>query len=393
MRYSKLYNILVIIALLQGVSFGFDLPPIIYNFVMLLGLIVILKRKLEHFSVLFVIFLLMALAGILLNNIPTFFSSELRLMSFVVVSSFVGPLFISMHATNFRLAMFVFINRVIVVLASTSFLLFVVGIALPRSATGPNSGFFNHSLMLGPFAAVAVLLLLYVLLIKDQKYNSRRKWLIAFLILSFLSLLISSSRTSIIGLLLALPILLYKINYNKITRAFRLILLSLVLMGITQPLWSEYAEGILAKNEKNVDGDLLSSRKLHWDARVYEFTSSPIIGIGFAAADVHSLNAIGFDKETGVVESGSSWLSLLSMTGVLGFFCVALIFLRSGLFLFRDKSSYALSGILCSLLVFFAVHMNAEGYILASGSLLFFYVWLLLGVIEGYKRYGVFTII
>jgi len=56
-------------------------------------------------------------------------------------------------------------------------------------------------------------------------------------------------------------------------------------------------------------------------------------------------------------------------------------------FLWREKKNLSKSGILGALLLFFSFHMNAEGYFLAAGSFLFFYIWLLLGVILGYKQY------
>ncbi|MDP2455208.1 MULTISPECIES: hypothetical protein [unclassified Kaistella] len=103
--------------------------------------------------------------------------------------------------------------------------------------------------------------------------------------------------------------------------------------------------------------------------------------------------SIGFDSDSGKVEPGSSWLALLSMTGIAGFILIVFIFLSALIYLFKNKNDYIISGILGSLLLFFMIHMSAEGYILAAGSLLFFYIWLLLGVIEGYKKYQIIKII
>jgi hypothetical protein len=141
------------------------------------------------------------------------------------------------------------------------------------------------------------------------------------------------------------------------------------------------------------EGDLTASRSLHWNARLYEFNSAPVFGIGFATADVASPVAVGINMETGGLEPGSSWIAILAMTGIFGFGTIALLFIYLFISLWKEKKDLSNAGLLGGLLVFFTLHMLAEGYFLAAGGFLFFYVWLLLGVIDGYKHYGTIKII
>ena len=62
---------------------------------------------------------------------------------------------------------------------------------------------------------------------------------------------------------------------------------------------------------------ILDSRSNLWDDRLREFTNYPIFGVGFAEIDIiHDNN---YTKD-GVIELGSSWLGLLSMLGIVGYF-------------------------------------------------------------------------
>ena len=50
--------------------------------------------------------------------------------------------------------------------------------------------------------------------------------------------------------------------------------------------------------------------------------------------------------------------------------------------LYQFRSPDNLSLLFFAILTFFTIHMLVEGYVLASGSFMFFYLWLFLGVIK-----------
>ena len=79
---------------------------------------------------------------------------------------------------------------------------------------------------------------------------------------------------------------------------------------------------------------------------------------------------------------------MLSMLGILGFIPVAWLFMKNLYFVLSDKKCIVLYAVLGGVLIFFMVHMVAEGYIIASGSFLFFMLWATLGAAVAYRKTG-----
>jgi O-antigen ligase len=121
-----------------------------------------------------------------------------------------------------------------------------------------------------------------------------------------------------------------------------------------------------------------NSRSELWQSRIDDFKSSPFVGvgIGLGAGNGVTKNAGGSIR----IEPGSSYLAVLSMTGIFG----ALSFTGAlGALLFRFamvRSPQSLEKDILSVMgVFLAVHGVAEGWILGFGSPLCLIFWLWLG--------------
>lgn len=393
---DKLVHIVAFGAVNQALSFSPLIPQAFYYLLMVFGFVFILAQKPEKVNFLAFLFIIASISSLLVNDVPPLFSANERLLVFVLISSVAGPLLNSPNISLFRNHIFCLINRILILFSALSFLTYILGIAFPWSGTGANSGLFNHSLMLGPLSAVSLLLLVYIKIdFVNLNLNVKYKKYVNFLILLvFMALIVSSSRSSILGLVAGLLFFIYKVNQNKFRKFISTIFKVILIIVISSPIWFSYTEGLRQKMEyADSQGGLASSRNAHWDARLYEFNSSPLFGIGFATADIKSPIAIGINEQTGGLEPGSSWIAILAMTGIFGFIVVVLLFLRLFVFLWREKNNLSKSGILGALLLFFSLHMAAEGYFLAAGSFLFFYIWLLFGVIEGYKQYKILKVI
>ena len=141
-------------------------------------------------------------------------------------------------------------------------------------------------------------------------------------------------------------------------------------------------ENIENKNKNSMTaGGMTSSRDALWNDRISEFNSSPIFGIGFASIATERNNQHLYESD-GKVETGSSWLNILSMIGILGLTIYIFLILKALYLLYKNiKLNLKISSYLISLLIFWLFHMIAEGYVLASGSVLFFLSWLLIGFI------------
>lgn len=384
------FYIIGIVAMLQILAFVKPVHINIYYSIMFIGLLSFIFHRVEKINFYILIFIIISLISIFYNEIPAIFRSDLRLLSFILVSSLVGPLFTSIEIHFVRVRMFMLINKLLIFFSALSFFVYLFKINFNYSNTSYSSGLFNHSLILGPLTSVSLLIVLNLLLNKNIKLlNTKFKfslYIIAFLL--FLSLLISSSRSSIIGFSIGFLFLIFYINKGNFTNFMKTIFIPFFLILITFPFWSLYTKGVQEKFNKEdltstTTTQLLNSRKNHWDARMYEFKSSPIFGVGFASADINSPIGVGFNLDTGGLEPGSSWLAILAMTGIIGIIPFIIYFIKIFVFFLKNRESDNQYGLLFSIFVFFILHMFSEGYFLASGSFLFFYVWLLLGIIQG----------
>jgi len=127
-----------------------------------------------------------------------------------------------------------------------------------------------------------------------------------------------------------------------------------------------------------------------WANRMIEFNSSPYFGVGFATQkdDIITLDNdyLEVAAATGSIEPGSTYLMILSMTGLFGAFAMFLLMFKAMVsrgFWRRIalQDSYKLATF-----VFFSVHFIAEGYIFSSGALFACIFWLLLGATYPYAK-------
>ena len=383
-----LAHLIVLLSLNQATIYRIPITQEIYygiSFIVVLYLVIFSKHSNPNWLIIW--FITGAIISLIVNQPPEFFQANYRLLSFILMIVLIGPVFNSSLLSKFKTKIFYITNWILVFLVFASFIVYVLAIPLPTAHLG-FSGFFNHSMMLGPLSAVA---LISVLTLRQKNKNQRlpqRKILLLYgsLFSSFFCLLLASSRGAIIGGIAAFLFFIFKINNLSIQKFFTSIILVGAILIISFPLWSEYTARIQEKNDLSAEvGDLAASRRSHWEGRKKEFYENPIFGIGFAVVEVND-NENQVNVATGTIEPGSSWLAALSMLGI--FSCIPLFILFGKYFikLYSDKSNLINSAALGAILIFFIVHMFAEGYFLASGSYLFFYEWLLLGNIDIYLK-------
>lgn len=351
MNYYFLFLLFLILSLLIDTNIRFNKKYIFFHFVLLSNLAII--------------------------DIPDMFSSELRYSSFFIMSTFLGPLIRSETIDKIRVSLLSFILRLAVFVTFLSFLFILLGIDTRPPSRPDFNGLYKHSMIFGPIAGLSSIFLLHKLV--DTKLSASKRYVIVvFLMTSLVSIIISGSR---IAMLSVFGALIYYIGMNFVffvVRNFKSFLLSIGLLFSSFPLWSDKTENLLNKIEYSENqNDLTASRSMIWLARFEEFKSSPIIGVGFASIGKNDLTNV--DKETGKIEPGSSWLAILSMTGLLGFISFLSLLPINDLF---KRSKTQNEKLLLSMVFFFFIHMLAEGYIYSAGSGLFFLFWLVLGVLN-----------
>lgn len=360
------------------------------NFVISLGLgsayyavfigvlaIILLTGKRPHISFYMLGFIILALFSIWVNDIPYFFRPYERLVAFVVLVGLIGPFLQSPQLNMFKSQLFKIVNLSIVIVVSLSFVVLVVSPSLASLGRGGFTGVFNHSMFMGPMAAISFLTCLYYATIAN---NSKKRLLFYGLSgISLIASLTAGSRAALISAILGALYFFYKINQQNLKQYFKIIFMMLTVVVLTFPLWKDYGERVVDKMAyAESEGSLIVTRSELWNRRVEEFNSSPLFGIGYSNDSSQSEEDLSIGE--GQVEPGSSWLVVLSMTGIMGF--LLFLFLQIKIFKIVNKKRgssylYYLGGVF----VFFIIHLVAEGYALSAGSGLFFYFWLVLGVI------------
>lgn len=395
-------------AILTALSMcGFYTIPIYYAYFCILLYIIVGKRWIGvKGDILLVLFIISAAIGLVMNTPPSIFRSWERLGAFILLLLCVSPLIYSRKLFEMRVKLFVCSLYVLTLLSVASFICYPLEINFMKTRdlgvleirSGTFSGLLNHSMTLGPVSAIATIFMLWNCL-------SQRKPLIKILyaivaLLSFLSCLLSASRGAVIACVLGVICLLWMLYRSNLSNLWKYIIGAVVIVLFISLNFPNYTQMLVEKQYRNVErgGSMFASREEKWENRIEEFKSSPLLGVGFASISLDSSDAVNYDirkytndtfAQRGVIEPGSSYLAVLSMTGIIGF-----IFLWTSVFkkvfaIYKDKQSFC---ILClSILACMLVYFFSEGVILASGNYFCFFFWLLIGVIGGIvknKRYA-----
>lgn len=353
-----------------------------YGFMLLALLFLLLKEQISLGSLAMWGLYLSCLASITVNEIPSFFQPYQRLATFLLITLLVSPVLYNNTFSLFRIQTFAIIIKLLqwIIVASVIYSFMGFGYKLVYF-----QGITNHSMILGPFAALCALFCIFRLLANIK--NRKRVVLYSILLLlSVYCVLQAASRTAFMGTVVSIAVLLIVYYRNELGKYFRVMVSAIIILIFTFPVWSHFLDKLEKKNQGNTTALNINSREEHWNQRLKEFNSSPFWGIGFSTVSVEVGSGSSFSTD-GKVETGSSWLSILSMTGIFGFTFFLIIFIggvRKAWLLYRE--SPLLSALLVSYLCFWAVHMMAEGYIFAGGNSLAFCVWLTLGVIYSITR-------
>lgn len=382
-----LFKILIILSVVMSSTklLVFDIPisnGIYYGFWGFVALITMsqgFRLNFSAFTLAYVSFL-----SVELNVIDPIFQPELRLVSFFLMICAIGPMNNSMFALQFRQTLHKYLSFSIILLSSLSFPLWFTGSKIFFHSNNLYMGLFNHSMMLGPIAGMSAIICLHKLLTGEFRRKTNKVIWLVILIFSLFSTLLSGSRGAMLSLFFGVFILLILVYKNNIRRVFKVVAIILFAIVISTPVWYPYTENVRMKQEANQQaGGTFHSRELLWNDRVTEFKKNPILGSGFASINKEIINAKDKINATGGIEPGSSWLFILSSIGLLGmlaFLTVFLIPIIKGLK--QEYTGQSMFITIVSILAFYSVHMLIEGYVFASGSFLFMYLWLSISLIS-----------
>lgn len=386
---SRKVNVLSVfvafIAVNNIIAFSFNLGAPYYIIMGASLLFALLQSKVLSFDIPMLLLYLACALSIVGNPVPEFFQPWGRLASFIMVTMLISPFIKSEFLYRFRIITFKIVQWLLQPVVWGSLLAYFLGISFGR---GVFAGITVHSMLVAPVSANVIITDIYFLTRRKTLKRNYRIYFVVLIIAAFITLLLAASRTAIIAAVVSLLFYFYVVNRANLIKFLKYIFLLAIVMAATYSLWSPYLENVIRKNEGSIAaGGITSSRDEHWKARLSEFESSPCIGIGFASVSTHLKIGANFDQDSGQVETGSSWLSVLSMTGIFGFCAFMSLFIRAfGQLKKAGHNDLCYASYLSALLIFWCFHMMAEGYIFGAGGFLFFNVWLLLGCIDALGR-------
>ena len=382
---------LLVILLTTSNIIGFMPDTGIFYFLVMFGLLIYYCSyggKIT-FNIPMICLIFVAALSTVINDPPAYFRSWQRLGLFIIIAGVVSPLIQNTKFILFRINLFQWLLKLLVVVTVLSFIAYFLGINYAISfyeiENAHFGGIATHSMLLAPIASISLCYSVW-LITNRRKYKKKYRYLYTgFAVVSFLVLLLAASRIAFLAAIAGLLFLLYKLNRQHFGKFIKSIFVVAMLLVVTLPLWDTYSIRLLQKQESNIKaGSATFSREAKWNARQAEFNSNPLLGVGYFAASEE--NSDDFDELTGQVETGSSWLAILSMLGISGFVPFALLFFKNVYYLYKDSKNVASSALLGSILIFFMVHMSAEGYVFGAGGFLFFSLWLTLGTAEAYRK-------
>lgn len=262
-------------------------------------------RSIKNLIILFTIY--NAISSFVFSTLPTV--AMFKLLSYVIVflGVFVG---INYTSNNFDCLLWLYKLFAIIIFASIPLVSKPVGYL--RNGHG-FQGITNQPNMLG---IVLVLFISFILTnIQTGKIKSKVS---AYLLLSIsiYMIILSKSRTSLIACVILLIIYIVLAKMNKLIKLMSINLISAILilyLSLDNSIIAYFLDFIY-KGQNNI----LYSRFMQIDSMILNFMKNPWFGSGFAVP-ITPYRTFSFSTEY-VVEPGNLILSVLSYSGILGFF-------------------------------------------------------------------------
>lgn len=356
------------------------LPTAVYYGVFAVALVIGVIAHSPKISALLSFLILGIFFSLIVNsNIPAYFKVEERFLSFLIMIALLSPWLFQNHLAEIRGYLFQYTNLFLVAVVIISFLGSISGIYSGIGRADLYEGLTTHSMLLGPIAGLVLLVMLRELYAENLDVKNKLMYLGGILICLY-TMLQAGSRAALLASFLSILVFLILKYKNQVEKLINIGVVLFILSIATFPYWSAYTEKIDKKTEyAEEQDDAFASRSELWSYRYQEFVKSPVFGIGFATAEYGAI-----DTESGRIEPGTSWGALLAQIGVFGTLPFIFLFFGYSKKLYQgiEEDEQHTAIFLLALIVFFFIHMIFEGYILASGSFLFFYVWLLMGRVK-----------
>lgn len=351
------------------------IPDPIYYGIFMATLLWMVFRGGFAFSYSWIPFLVAIFLSVFVNDIPAYFQIGFRMIAFLAITFVVGPFLINPMLVIWRRLFFIHTLTFIRWIVIFSFLAWVIRPDLVQGKSG-FEGFANQSMLLGMLSGISFIYSLYRFY---QSAESSAKYPEAGIaLISLLIMVLAGSRSALGSAMVAAAFFYSRIYRHHVIKLGRVLFTALCVAVLTSGFWWVHTERLRSKMELGEKaGSVTMSRDGLWEDRKSEFKAFPIFGVGFSTINMKYAHG-GLHSKSGTIEPGSSWFFLLSSLGLVGFFSFSIPFVRI-LYVLFIKESVGINGYFAgSLLFLFLFHMIFEGYVVASGSYLCLFLWLVL---------------
>lgn len=346
--------------------------------------------KAKHINFLYVTFLVVCFISITFNKIPSYFHIHQRYAVYIILFLAFSGLINGRRLALFRLHLLHIFTYLTIILVIINYIAFIRGDLGEEQLeiyldTGLYTGSTSNNEM-ALLASTAIMALSVILIRYFTKINILVKILIFIgLYFSISMMALASSRTGLICTIIAVIVVVYKINQKNLLKLSGWTLVFILAVILTANFMGDKFKYMIQKNNDQLEFLYTGSRDEMWKSRIIEFKESPIFGIGFGYMKY------GWGKEDakekkGRIETGSGWLTVLSQTGILGAICVFLIVLPNFLFVFRRKVTSYCNAWLTGFTILFLIQPISESYITTVGAVLGCLFWLNHSVIEAFRK-------
>lgn len=344
-----------------------------------------LSRGVERVGVATMAFAACCVLSILVNDIPEFFSPWVRMGQFLLLLLAVSPLLAGERIAQLRMLTMEMLTLALSLIAVLSFPLYVAGMGMMSVG---YFGLAQHPNFLGFFAMVANISLLALFFMFEQR--KKKMVVVALLVASILITMLSAARICLAGSAVGMLMLTYFWFKDRVSKLLKIVVVGFGIGAgaypVYQPFLEPYLEGVMYKQDSAArEESSTSSRDAIWATRFEEIRRYPITGVGCFAVDT-SIESDDtyynpYSPFTGTVELGSTYLGVMSQTGLLGIACFVLVLLTAMVKCWRAmrRSASIVPMWLFSLFGAVGIHMVAEGYATTAGGTQCLFLWLLLG--------------
>jgi hypothetical protein len=357
----------------------YPVAPQLINFsgfaVLIFAFFHLFSKSSGHFNV-FAMLLLFSLAVTSLFSV-ILETAVIRTILWGLVFIVTGPFFTSLKATTFRNYLWKHSQNLVIGITLLSFIW--NSLHLHQYGKGA-AGVTLHCMLLGALAGLATVF-------SFNKTLSRFRFNLFVFVTSALTCLMSGSRAAVLAAGVGCVVVL-------VMKCRGLMFRSIAFVGVIMVafvIWSASGLGDSDNDTINASSGAFSpytiellhkgktnTRQQLWANRIEEFMEYPVSGVGIGV-DTFKLRENAFAGN--VIEPGSSYLAVLSMTGVSG--AMGLLLLLGNLISRVLKRSHLIPKTdlvqTASVGAFWAVHAVAEGWIFAGGSLLCLLFWIWVG--------------